>query len=190
MVRSGSRFHILDSALCSPAYPSKPHLQVLEQRDSDQPLKSRRSCQVWAGTLPMYATRAPRNTCRVWWGRWDLNPRPPGFSRFRSRAGYHTMLDNGPKRRNRATVPNSIFLRLAGNSSYWHRDVNVFSASGLTRVCVGFIPSPGQAYCGPSSRSRWQERRPDVYCDVIVGVVDEFAVPTVKYALTDTLRMS
>ena len=51
-----------------------------------------------------------------WWGRWDLNPRPPGFSRFRSRAGYHTMLDNGPKRRNRATVPNSIFLKLAGNS--------------------------------------------------------------------------
>lgn len=53
----------------------------------------------------------------VWWGRWDLNPRPPGFPLPRSRAGYHTMLDNGPKRRNRAAVPNSIFLRLAGNSS-------------------------------------------------------------------------
>jgi len=26
------------------------------------------------------------------------------------------MLDNGPKRRNRAIVPNSIFLKLAGNS--------------------------------------------------------------------------
>jgi hypothetical protein len=51
-----------------------------------------------------------RLTVRKWWGRWDLNPRPPGFSRFRSRAGYHTMLDNGPKRRNRAAVPNSIFL--------------------------------------------------------------------------------
>ncbi len=50
-----------------------------------------------------------------WWGRWDLNPRPPGFSRFRFRAGYHTMLDNGPKRRNRATVPNSIFLSIVGS---------------------------------------------------------------------------
>ena len=47
------------------------------------------------------------------------------------------MLDNGPKRRNRATVPNSIFLKLAGNSPY--RDVSVFSASGLARPFVGFI---------------------------------------------------
>ena len=55
-----------------------------------------------------------------WWGRWDLNPRPPGFSRFRSRAGYHTMLDNGPKRRNRATVPNSIFLSILGSELSTH----------------------------------------------------------------------
>jgi hypothetical protein len=55
-------------------------------------------------------------TGNYWWGRWNLNPRPPGFSRFRSRAGYHTMLDNGPKRRNRARVPNSIFLLIHGTS--------------------------------------------------------------------------
>ena len=63
------------------------------------------------------------------------------------------MLDNGPKRRNRATVPNSIFLKLAGNSLCWHSYVSVFSPSGLARPFVGLI----------------EELRPDIDAVPMVG---------------------
>lgn len=48
-----------------------------------------------------------------------LNPRPPGLPRASSRAGYHTMLDNGPKRRNRHELPNSIFLSTGWMSGHF-----------------------------------------------------------------------
>ena len=53
-----------------------------------------------------------------------------------------------------------------------------------------FILSIGQIICGPSGRRRWQERRPDIDATVVVGVVDEFAVPAVEYALCEAFGVA
>jgi len=61
--------------------------------------------------------------------------------------------------------------------------------AGYYSSCL-LIPSIGQIICGLSGRGLWQETRPDVYGGVIVGVVDEFAVPAVEDALREAFRVA
>jgi hypothetical protein len=53
-----------------------------------------------------------------------------------------------------------------------------------------FIPSIGQIICGLSDQGRCQETRSDVDASIVVGVVDEFAIPAVEDALCEAFRIA
>jgi len=65
-----------------------------------------------------------------------------------------------------------------------------FSVRRLYYFSCLFIPSIGQIICDLSGCRRWQERQPDVYCGIVVGVVDESTVPAVEDALRDAFRVA